>query len=165
VLGLTGVIFYPIFQEMLSLSEDTYALLCGTTLYQVGQVKAAASLMGQNALIMALPVKLLRISTLLPVAVVFSFLTRRPDRRIYIPWFIALSALAALATGLSPALSAYRQTLSPYCTFFFSTALAGIGFKVDLESVINAGLRPLLAVFLGWVVLILLFILGVGLTK
>jgi len=165
VLGLTGVIFYPIFQELLSLSEDTYALLCGTTLYQVGQVKAAASLMGQNALIMALPVKLLRISTLLPVAAVFSFLTRRPDQRIYIPWFIALSALAAVATGLSPALSAQRQAISPYCTFFFSTALAGIGYKVDLESVINAGLKPLLATFLGWVVLILLFILGVGLTK
>lgn len=165
VLGLSGVIFYPMVQEALSLSEDVYALLCGTTLYQMGQVKAAASFMGKNALVMALPVKLLRMSTLFPVAVAFSFLNRRNGRRAYVPWFIGLSVLAAVASNMSPVLSAKRTMIAPYCTFFFSAALAGIGLTVDLDSMVHAGPRPLLATFLGWIILVLIFIMGVGLTR
>jgi len=165
VVGLTGVILYPMIQQAMSLSEDTYALLCGTTLYQMGQVKAAASLLGKNALIMALPLKLLRISMLLPVAIAFSLITRQKDRPLYIPWFILLSLLVALITNVSPAVSAYRTMFAPFCAFFFSVALAGIGLTVDIESMINVGSRPLLATVLGWGVLVLLFLLGVGLSR
>jgi uncharacterized integral membrane protein (TIGR00698 family) len=36
VMGLAGVIAYPLAQEFLNLGERTYALLCGSILYQVG---------------------------------------------------------------------------------------------------------------------------------
>ncbi len=160
VVGLTGVILYPLFQEILSLSENAYALLCGTTLYQVGQVKAASSLMGMNAMNMALPVKLLRVAMLLPIAAAAPWITEKRSRRVYIPWFIVVFIFLAVLSNLSPELSARRAVIAPYAGFFLSVAIAGIGLSVDLESIIDIGPRPLLAAFLGWSVLIALFILG-----
>lgn len=161
VVGLTGVILYPLVQETLSLSDEIYALLCGSTLYQVGQVKAAASLMGQNVVELALPVKLLRVGTLLPIAVVYSLLTGNRDRRVYVPWFIIASLVLAAAANLYPALATHRAAIAPYVSFFFSIAIAGIGLSVNLEAIIDVGPKPILSVFLGWILLIVLFITGV----
>ncbi len=162
VVGLTGVIFYPLIQESLSLSEELYALLCGSTLYQVGQVKAAASLLGESAVELAVPVKLLRVGTLLPIAVVYSLLTGREKKKLYVPWFIVGSLVTAAASNLIPPLAAHRAAVAPYVTFFFSIAIAGIGLSIDLEAMIDVGPKPLLAAFLGWGILIILFISGVS---
>lgn len=162
VIGLVGVVLYPLVQETLGLTEQTYALLCGTTLYQMGQVKAAAALMGTKALALAVPVKLLRIVTLLPFAVAFSLLLgEKKGRTPYIPWFIVASIALAVVTALAPGLAASRAEIAPFVSFFFSIAIAGIGLSVNLEAIIDVGPRPLLAVFLGWVVLIGLFVVGI----
>lgn len=160
VVGLTGVILYPLFQEILSLSEEVYALLCGSTLYQMGQVRAATSLLGPQVTELAVPIKLLRIGALLPIAIIYSLIAGRENRKVYIPWFIVGSIAAAALFNLAPRLHAHRAAIAPFVTFFFSIAIAGIGLSVDLESLIDAGPKPLLAVFLGWFVLIGLFFLG-----
>ena len=163
VVGLTSVILIPLFHEILSLSDAVYALLCGSTLSQVGQVRAAASLLGQNVLELALPIKLLRIGTLLPVAVIYSFITAEERRKIYIPWFIIGSIFVAALFNLYPPLHSHRDEIAPFVTFFFSIAISGIGLSVDLESLIDVGPKPLLAAFLGWLILIALLILGLKL--
>ena len=160
VMGLIGVILYPLAQEVLILSERTYALLCGSTLYQMGQVKAAASLLSQKALALAMPVKLLRISTLLPIAIVFSLLADGKGKKLFVPWFIVGSFALAVAMHLFPLLAAYRAALAPIVSFLFSIAIAGIGLTMDLEAIIDKGAKPFLAVILGWVVMLALFIAG-----
>jgi uncharacterized integral membrane protein (TIGR00698 family) len=162
IVGLAGVIVYPLVQESLSLTEETYGLLCGTTLYMMGQVKAAAGLLGANALEIAVPVKLIRIGTLLPIALVFSFLIGRKERKIYVPWFIVGSFVLSLLTVFTPSLAEQRAAIAPAITFLFSIAIAGIGLTVDLEAIIDAGPKPLLAVFMGWIILIGLFMVGLG---
>ncbi len=164
VVGLFGVVLYPLFQDILSLSEGVYALLCGSTLYQMGQVRTAASMLGQNAVEMAVPIKLLRIGTLLPVAVIYSFITGKDHRKIFIPWFIMGSIFVAALFNLYPPLHAHRTAIAPFASFFFSIAISGIGLSVELESLIDAGPKPFLAVILGWLVLIALFIFGIKLT-
>jgi uncharacterized integral membrane protein (TIGR00698 family) len=160
VIGLAGVIIYPLAQEMLELSERTYALLCGSTLYQMGQVKAAAALFSQKALELAMPVKLLRIGALLPIAIVFSQLAGNRRKKLFVPWFIVGSIAVAVAVNLFPSLASLRSALAPSISFIFSIAIAGIGLTVDLGSIIDKGTRPFLAVFLGWIVLIALFAAG-----
>jgi uncharacterized integral membrane protein (TIGR00698 family) len=163
VVGLTGIILFPLFQEILALSDEVYALLCGSTLHQMGQVRAAAALLGQNVLEMAVPVKLLRIGTLLPIAIIYSLITGTENREVYIPWFIVGSLIIAVLSNLYPPLHTHRAAIAPFVTFFFSIAISGIGLSVDLESLIDVGPKPLLAAFLGWFVLIALFILGLNL--
>ena len=163
VTGLAGVILYPLAQEVFELSEHTYALLCGSTLYQMGQVKAAASLMSYHALELATPVKLLRIGTLLPIAIVYSLLTKGRGKRLFIPWFIVGSIMVAGAFNLIPSLAAYRSALVPSIGFLFSIAIAGIGLTVNLEAIIDQGAKPFLSVFLGWIIIITLFVAGLKL--
>lgn len=162
VVGLSGVILYPLALVLFSLPENLYALLCGSTLFQVGQVRAAAAFVGPDAVEMALPVKLLRVTALLPVAVAYSLLKGREGRRIYVPWFIVGFIITAALSNLLPALAVRRAALAPYGAFCFSLAVAAIGLTVDIESIIDVGPRPLLAAFLGWIVIIALFVLGVA---
>ena len=112
-----------------------------------------------------MPVKLLRMTTLLPVAVVYSLITGREDGKLYIPWFIVGFIVVAALANLVPGLHAFREVFSPYVAFCFSIAIAGIGLSVDIESIIDVGPKPLLAALLGWIVLIALFILGVTIIK
>ncbi len=165
VVGLSGVILYPLMQEIASLPKELYALLCGSTLNQLGQVKAAASFIGSDVIDMAMPVKLLRMSALLPIAIGYSLIGGREDKKVYIPWFIVGFIAVAVITNVIPGMHAHRETIAPFVTFFFSIAIAGIGLSVDIESIIDVGPKPLLAAFIGWILLIALFILGVKLIK
>lgn len=160
VVGLTGVIVYPLLQETLGLSERFYAMLCGSTLYQMGQVKAAASLVSPAAMDLAVPVKLIRVGTLLPIAIAFSLAAGKDGKKLYVPWFIVGSIVLAAVVNLIPGLEGFQAAAGPYVTFFFSVAIAAIGLSVDLESIIDVGPKPLLVVFLGWFVLILFFLAG-----
>jgi uncharacterized integral membrane protein (TIGR00698 family) len=165
VVGLTGVIVYPLLQETLALPERFYAMLCGSTLYQMGQVKAAAALVSQSALELAVPVKLIRIGTLLPIAIAYSLATRDAGRRLYIPWFIIGSIVVATAVNVVPGTEAFRNAAGPFVTFLFTAAIAGIGLSVDLEAIIDVGPKPLAVIFLGWIVLVLLFLFGTMLLR
>jgi len=162
VVGLSGVILYPLALELFSLPENLYALLCGSTLFQVGQVRAAAAFVGPDAVEMALSVKLLRVTALLPVAVAYSLLKGKESRQLYVPWFIVGFIITAALSNLLPALAVRRAAIAPLGTFCFSLAVAAIGLTVDIESIIDVGPRPLLAAFLGWIVIITLFVLGVA---
>jgi uncharacterized integral membrane protein (TIGR00698 family) len=160
VVGLTGVITYPLAQELVGLPERTYALLCGSTLYQVGQVKAAAALVSPAVIALAVPVKLVRVGMLLPVAITYSLLQGSPQRKPYVPWFIVGAIAAALLMNTVTPLAGVRPFLAPYGTFLFTIAIAAIGLSVDLEAIIEIGPRPLLLVFLSWLILLALFVLG-----
>ncbi len=161
VIGLMGVIFYPLLQDFLNLSAETYALLCGSTLFQMGQVRSAASFLGENILTIAVPLKLLRISMLLPVSVVYAFLSGNDQRRLAAaPWFIAGFAITAVSANVLPSLAQTRDAVAPAATFLFSNAIAGIGLSIDLESIFDAGLKPFAAASLGLLVMIALFFLG-----
>ena len=160
VVGLTGVIVYPLAQEVIGLPERTYALLCGSTLYQVGQVKAAAALVSPAVVALAVPVKLVRVGMLLPVAITYSLLHGPPQRKPFVPWFIVGAIAAALLMNAVPPLAEMRPFIAPYGSFLFTIAIAAIGLSVDLEAIIDIGPRPLLLVFLSLLILLALFVLG-----
>jgi uncharacterized integral membrane protein (TIGR00698 family) len=163
VVGLIGVVLYPLAQEMLTLSNDVYALLCGSTLNQMGQVRAAAALIGQNVLEIAVPVKLLRIGTLFPIAIAYSYLAGNYRGKVYVPWFIVGSAVVALVCNLAAPAQFLRTAATPFVMFFFSIGISGVGLSVNIESLIDVGPKPLVAAFLGWLILIFLFIVGLKL--
>jgi len=129
----------------------------------MGQVKATASLMSLKAVELAIPVKLLRISTLLPIAIAFSLTAGGKGKKLFIPWFLVGSIVVAGVFDQFPAVAAYRAALSPFVGFFFSIAIAGIGLTADLEAIIDKGAKPFLAVFLGWLVMLGIFIAGLKL--
>jgi uncharacterized membrane protein YadS len=116
--------------------------------------------LSQTAVDIAIPVKLIRIGALLPVAIMFSLLARGRGQKLFIPWFIVGSIIVAAAFNVVPALGALRASIASFISFIFAIAIAGIGLTIDLESIIDMGFKPLLAVFLGWLLLLALFTAG-----
>lgn len=158
IVGLTGVIFYPVIQGWFSIPLEPYAFLCGSTLPQIGQVKLAASAVG--VLNEALQVKLLRVAMLAPLALALTLPYRKTEdkKEYFIPWFILTFILTASLFNIIPALSTLSVKIEPVIRFIFSIAIAGIGLSIDLDAVIEEGPRPLIIAFLGWFAAILFYI-------
>ncbi len=158
IVGLTGVIFYPIIQGWFSIPLEPYAFLCGSTLHQIGQVKLAASAVG--VLNEALQVKLLRVAMLAPFALALTLPYRKMDEKkgYFIPWFILTFILTASLFNIIPFLSTLSVKIEPIVRFIFSIAIASIGLSIDLDAVIEEGPRPLIIAFLGWFAAIIFYI-------
>jgi uncharacterized integral membrane protein (TIGR00698 family) len=161
LLGTFGVLGFILLREPLGLSDMRYGILTGSTLQEVGQVIAAASV-NASALDTATLSKLARVALLAPALVVASSLLQRRgamaqegERPPVLPPFL----LGFLAVGLVNSfgvlpkeISSLAQTLSIACT---AAAMAGIGLGVDLKAVRRVGVKALFVGALGFMALLL----------
>jgi uncharacterized integral membrane protein (TIGR00698 family) len=164
--GLLGVMIYPILQEFLGLSNTAYAVLSGSTLHQTGLVRIAVSNMDIEFVDYGLAVKTLRIVMLAPIALIVGLLHSRQAgsnpsvidslRRV---WFLLPFILVGLLVSFAPPLRGLLLSLKPWATFVFSMALASIGFMVEIDSVITVGSKPLIVGLLGWIGVVIFFLL------
>ncbi len=168
VIGLIGLIIYPIFGADSGLSNEGMALLTGTTLPMLGQVKVVGSMLGESILQKAVTYKLLRISLLMLLIIWFG-LSRREDkedgfvsfpyilRLILVAGFLAMVIVANTAGHLIPqkiydflGTPSLQRLLEPLSRFFLTVTLSAIGLSVDFESIADIGPKPLYAVFISW---------------
>ncbi len=156
MLGLVGMIFYPMLYEFFSLTRDEYNFFTGTTLPMLGQVKVAAGSVCPECLNVAMKIKLVRISFLLFVVSVAVFLSGKEEKKIKIPWFIVGFILFAFLGNFTKLLAHVLEYFKASSAFFLSAALAAIGFSVDFDSIVEKGVTPLAALFISWGVVILL---------
>lgn len=163
MLGLTGMVLYPLLYDYLALSMDEFAFLSGTTLPMLGQVKVAAGSVCEECLSAAMKIKLIRISFLFFLVTVTIFLSKKEEKKIQIPWFIILFILFAVVVNVHDAFHPYLGQLKKASSFFLSTALAAIGFTVDFDSIIENGMAPLAAGFLAWSVVVIIIYIFISL--
>ncbi len=155
IYGLFGMIAYPIFANFFDMGIKEFAFITGTTLPMIGQIKVAASTYGSECITTALKYKLLRMSFLLFLVTLTVFLSRKKDRRIYIPWFIAAFVLLAVAVNVFK-LGWLTDISAPVSRFSLSTALAAIGLSVDFESITEEGIKPLVIVVLSIIIILII---------
>lgn len=180
--GLLAMMVYPILRSMLNLSDEMYALLSGATLHQTGLVRAAMAqaipALSESASSYGLAVKTLRIVMLAPVAIVSGLLHLRSRRRDHLVeasasgqrqgsywirsllrvWFLIPFIILGLLTSFIPAVREFMANFKTLETIVFSSALASVGFDIDIDSVLQAGVRPVLVAVFGWLVVMLFFL-------
>ncbi len=159
MLGLTGMIFYPIIADLFSLSSREFSFLAGTTLPMLGQVKVAASNVSSECVQPAVGMKLIRISFLF-LLVSAAVLLYGKKGRTGIPWFAVFFIAFALAANLTNVLQPVSPYLRSWSDFFLSSGLAAIGFSVDFEAIMERGVTPLAVIFSSWVITIVLIYLA-----
>ena len=169
-IGLMGAMIYPLLKELINLPDAVYAVLSGATLHQTGIVRIAVASMDKDYATMALTVKSIRILMLLAVTVLTVLFHSRSSKGRFVfdgrgiwsgfkrVWFLLPFLLMALLVSY-PATSAFLVQVRPWASFVFSMALASIGLMVDVESVLAAGSRPLLVGLVGWIFVVLFFLL------
>jgi len=156
MLGLTGMIFYPIVNDIFLLSRGEFNFLAGTTLPMMGQVKVAAASVCPECVDEALKIKFIRISFLLFLVTAAIFLSDKEKKKIRVPWFIIVFLGGAIIVNTTGIFNSFLDPLKTLSGFCLSAGLAAIGYYVDFDAVIDEGITPLGVLFLAWGVVILM---------
>ncbi|MGE6376885.1 YeiH family protein [Peribacillus muralis] len=163
VLGTTFTFGYTILYPFLGLSNPGYGIFAGATLHEIAHVIAAAAPGGNEAVDLAVMVKLTRVALLIPVALLIGFLMNWKERStseskssfksIQIPWFIMgfLLMSALNSSGYVPASVAEMLVTLSY--ILMAMSMAGLGLNIDLLTFKQYGGKPFAAGLIGSIVL------------
>jgi uncharacterized integral membrane protein (TIGR00698 family) len=150
MLGLTGMIFYPMIHDIFSLSTRAFGFLAGATLPMLGQVKVAAEHVSADCVMRAVEVKLIRISFLFFLVSIAVMLSGTNGTKIRVPWFAVVFVILAVIVNVTRVLAPLTASLGFASSFSLSAGLAAIGFSVDFESIMEKGVAPLVAICSSW---------------
>jgi len=164
IVALLGTVFtlvYTVLYSIIDLTPTEYGIFAGGTLHEIAHVIAAASAGGNEAIDIAVIVKLTRVALLVPVAIIIGIFYRRTakgeEKKAFslsiIPWFIlgflAMSAINSL--GIIPANVA--QAFVNIAYILIAMAMAGLGLNVEIKTFKELGVKAFIAGLIGSVCL------------
>jgi uncharacterized integral membrane protein (TIGR00698 family) len=158
VIGVTALstiamIVYPMVGALFHLDHGSLGVFLGATIHDVAQVVGAGYGVSLQTGDTATIVKLLRVAMLLPVCFLIGLSLRvRPEAAgrsaPLLPWFVvgfAALVLIGSAGWISVPVVEAGSTLSRWCLV---TAIAAIGMKTSLKSLVDMGPRPVVLIVL-----------------
>lgn len=162
--GLLGAMLYPTLKASFGWSDQLYAVLAGSTLHQTATVKLAVAALSKELVDYALTVKMVRVVMLIPVSLGLAWFNRQRgsswSKAFGQVWFVFVFAAVGFLVSFT-SLHNYQSVLAPWSTLALTLAMASIGLTVNLEAVVNAGLRPLVIGLVTWLVVVTIFMLSV----
>jgi uncharacterized integral membrane protein (TIGR00698 family) len=156
VIGVTALstlamILYPIAVGALGWDHHAAGIFLGATIHDVAQVVGAGYSLSQDTGDTATIVKLLRVAMLLPVCVAVGLaLHVRGSRAAHaapvLPWFAVAFAILVGVASLGWIPQPVADAGSVVSRWFLVTAIAAIGMKTSLKSLVHMGLKPVMLV-------------------
>ncbi|HSW82827.1 MAG TPA: putative sulfate exporter family transporter [Usitatibacter sp.] len=156
VIGVTAMstlamILYPIVVGALGWDHHAAGIFLGATIHDVAQVVGAGYSISTDTGDTATIVKLVRVAMLLPVCIVIGLMlhlrgSQAAHAAPVLPWFaVAFALLVVIAsTGwIPPGVIDFGSLISRW---FLVTAIAAIGMKTSLKSLVDMGLKPVMLV-------------------
>ncbi len=160
MLGLFGMIFYPLLYEFFLLSKEEFNFFTGTTLPMIGQVRVAAGNICPECLDSALQIKLVRVAFLFFVLPIVAFKAGGTQANIKIPWFAVIFLMLAILVNTAPLVRQLQDISRTVSTLCIAAGLGAIGYNVDFDAIVQEGMTPLVVILAVWaVVLILIYLL------
>lgn len=148
-LSTLAMIFYPMLVGVLGLDHVHAGIFLGGTIHDVAQVVGAGYMISPQTGDIATYVKLLRVATLIPVALAVSLLmTRRASRstvraRPPVPVFLLGFVALLLLRSFLPRSEAMVGPLTDVSSWCLVTAIAALGMKTSFRNLIEVGWRPI----------------------
>ncbi len=156
VIGVTALstiamILYPILVAALGLDHREAGVFLGATIHDVAQVVGAGYSVSQETGDAATIVKLLRVAMLLPACLAIGLALHvrgaaAAHAAPILPWFaVAFAVLVGISsTGyVPPSVVDAGSFVSRWCLV---TAIAAIGMKTSLRSLVDMGLKPVMLI-------------------
>ncbi|MEO9781966.1 MAG: YeiH family protein [Sedimentitalea sp.] len=148
VLSTLAMIAYPIITQALQLDELQTGVFLGGTIHDVAQVVGAGFSVSEETGETATLVKLIRVTMLAPVVLVFSLVIRSfaddagndgGKRPPLIPFFVLMFLLLAAINsfGLIPAI--VQSALSDLSRWALLISIAAVGMKTSLKTILDVG--------------------------
>ena len=150
VLSTLAMLAYPVISHWLTFNETQSGVFMGASIHNVAQAVGAGYTVSDTAGDVATYVKLLRVSALLPVIIVISFLFRTKNPNVgfrffdYFPPFLIVFIVLAAVNSFQLLPETIQQSGIHISRFLLIVSLVGIGIKTDLRGVTSVGIKPLL---------------------
>lgn len=147
VLSTLAMIAYPIITEALDLDDLTTGVFLGSTIHDVAQVVGAGFSVSDQTGETATLVKLIRVSMLAPVVLVFSLViratgeaatsgTKRPP---LVPGFVVAFLIFAGVNSLGVIPQLVAEGLGELSRWMLLVAIAAVGMKTSLRRILEVG--------------------------
>ena len=160
------IVLFPIMGKGLGLSDMAYGLWTGTAVNDTSSVVAAGYAFSEAAGDFATMVKLTRTISIIPVVVIFGFITanlkkkelakanmstnlnKKTNIKSVFPWFILGFIALAIINSLGIVPANISNTVKDLSKFLMVGALAAIGLKTNFKDIKKAGFAPMLHGFI-----------------
>ncbi|WP_143190308.1 YeiH family protein [Aureimonas altamirensis] len=153
VLSTLAMIVYPIVVRLLGMDDHSAGIFIGATIHDVAQVVGAGFSISPEAGETATLVKLMRVTMLAPVVLVFAFAARRTGsanadgkRPPLIPTFVVGFIALALANSLSLVPAVVAEGLVALSRWALLMGIAAVGMKTSLKSIRDVGTGAILLI-------------------
>lgn len=163
LLGTIGILIYPLIGTAMGLSDFAYALWNGASLHEMAQVVAAGDSFHKGAATdWSIVAKLARICLLAPTVIGLAWLMSRRDHTdaeakvAPVPWFLVVFVCFAAINSFVPIPKQVLDWILKVDLWLLCIGMAGVGLNSGFQDVKAAGIRPVIAGALQWMVLAIL---------
>ncbi|MCE9680403.1 putative sulfate exporter family transporter [Shewanella sp. AS1] len=163
VLNSVALFLFPALGHLLEMSQYQFGIWSAIAIHDTSSVVGAASAYGDEALTVATTVKLARALWIIPLALLSALIFGGDRRKIAIPYFILLYAVAIAIAHYLPEGKAIYEIIFSVAKRTLVLCLFLIGAGITLSKLRQAGAQPLILGVLLWVAIgigSLLFILN-----
>ncbi len=145
VLSTMAMILYPVFADVLNLDEQAIGVFLGGTIHDVAQVVGAGFSVSEATGDSATLVKLIRVSMLAPIVLLFALMFRNvsdgvpTQKQPLIPAFVIVFFLFVGLNSMGFVPLAVSNFLGDLSRWALLTAIAAVGMKTSLKTIKDVG--------------------------
>lgn len=166
ILVLNGIalFLFPYLGHLMNLSPQDFGVWAGLAIHDTSSVVGAALQYSPESLETATTVKLARALWIAPLAILFGYLLNPKGSKISfkLPWFIAGFIIAAALFSFVPTLAAFSPEVSLLARKGFTIAIFLMGANINLQSLKELGMKPLIFGIILWVISSVVSLVGIG---
>ncbi len=154
VLNAVALFVFPLLGHLLNMGQHEFGTWAAIAIHDTSSVVGAGATYGEEALRVATTVKLTRALWIIPVALLTSFLFKRKEQKVRIPWFILFFILALVAnTYLLNGISEVSNFVHGLARKALTLTMFFIGASLSPSVIKSVGFRPFIEGILLWVVI------------
>lgn len=156
VLNAIALFIFPPIGHALNMSEINFGYWSAIAIHDTSSVVGAGAAYGNDALEVAVAVKLARTLWIIPLSFLILFLNRKNDAvkgKVKIPWFILYFIIAILIAGFIPQGAPIYKELSFLGRRGMVVALFLIGSGFSFDDLKKAGAKSFLLGILLWIII------------
>ncbi len=169
LLSTIAMIAYPILAHWLGFNTQETSLFLGGTIHDVAQVVGAGYSVSNETGDMATLTKLVRVSMLVPVVIIFIVIFNQKlganynEKPVLLPLFL-IAFIALMVINSTLAIPDSITSFAGQCSrFALVMAMAGIGMKSNLRQLLEVGMKPIVILVAETIWIAMLFIVAIKL--
>ncbi|MDD4636010.1 MAG: putative sulfate exporter family transporter [Bacteroidales bacterium] len=160
-LNSIALLVFPILGHLFNLTQYQFGLWSAIAIHDTSSVVGAASAYGEEALGVAITVKLARTLWIIPVSLISAWFFRGKGRSVSLPWFIVFFILAILANTYFPVVSYFNAELVDLAKRALVVTLFLIGTSLSISSLKSVGAKPFILGIILWIVVSILSLIAI----